>query len=79
MRQPRLQQGFLRAVRDHNAQPGAGIEPQLGDRRLHQGLDDQGLAGIGLLRAVVVVLDEDEGMLGRQGVAQPPLHARDGG
>ena len=55
--------------------PVPGIEPQLGNRRLHQGLDHQGFAGISLLRAVVVVFDEDEGMLGRAGRGGATLYA----
>ena len=46
---------------------------------LHQGFDHHRLTRIGLLGAVVVVLDEDHGMLGRQRVAEPAvsqLHGR---
>ena len=73
MRQPRVQQRFLGQVWDHNAQPCRGIESQMRACGLHQGFDHHRLTGIGLLGAVVVVLDEDHGMLRRQGVVQPAV------
>ena len=79
VRQPRLQQGFLGPVRDHNAQPCRSIESQMRAYGLRQGFDHHRFTRIGLLGAVVVVLDQNYGMLGRQSVAEPAvsdLHRR---
>ena len=78
VRQPRLQQGFLGPVWDHNAQPCRGIESQMRAGGLHQGFDHHRLTRIGLLGAVVVVLDEDHGMLRRERVAEPAVRQRHG-
>ena len=62
---------------DHNAQPCRGIELQLHAGSLHQGFDHHRFTGIRLLRTVVVVLNQDHGMVWRQRMGEPALKPLD--